>query len=118
MEYTQLGQKKYTSLDGTNFGVVDNMDGTFRIECRFMVYYSIFKRYPTWMNIHPTAKDLHEGVSTKFWFLVEDDLAKEDADRKVKEYHEKYDVLINTNENNPSRWDEFPFQDKPIVYSK
>ena len=100
----------------TNFQLVDNEDGTFRIECRFIVYRELFKKHPSWT--YPTG-DEKTGFYTKYYFLVEDDIMGNiPADAKIHFYRQEFDKLITEIENNPARWDEFPFKDRPIVYYK
>jgi hypothetical protein len=100
----------------SSFCVIKNPEGTYRIECQFVVYREKFGRHPKFLKgCEGNARD---GFNTKFWFLVEDDLDKEEAKRKLVEYQTKYDELIISIENDDTRWEEFPFKDNVITYSK
>ena len=98
-----------------NFSIIKNPEGTYHIECLFVVYRELFGEHPSWIDCPGDARD---GFNTKFYFLIEDDLSLEDATAKLKDYVDNYSKLIITIENDKNRWDEFPFKDKPIVYTK
>ena len=101
----------------TPFNIVDNVDKTYRIECLFIVQRARFGHHPEFIEVDETRGN-KEGFSTKYWFLVEDDLTKTEAEKLKKEYEAKYNKLIEDIENDDARWNEFPFKDKPITYSK
>lgn len=108
----------------SSFSAVNNNDGTFRIECLFIVYFEKFKHHPDWLvgdnaidGYHkPTPRDLREGVSTKFWILVEDNILPDAINARLASYRNKYDKLIPKLENDDSRWNEFPFQNPKLHY--
>jgi hypothetical protein len=117
----QKGDNAMSDNTWSWFGAIDNMDGTFRIECEFTVYFAEFKHYPDWLGYKPTDEDLKFGVPTRFWFLVEDDLPPNKVNDRLTFYRNKYDTLIPELENDDTRWDEFPFKDIEehyITYSK
>ena len=99
------------------FTIVSNNDSTFHIECLFTVYREKFGHHPDFLP-QDEERGKHEGFSTKFWFLIEDDLTADNVVKRLNNYQEKYDKLIVEIENDDTRWNEFPFKDKPIVYSK
>lgn len=99
------------------FTIVSNGDNTFHIECLFVVYREKFGHHPDFLPQGET-RGKREGFSTKFWFLVEDDLSADETVTKLTDYQNKYDKLITEIENDDNRWNEFPFKDKPLVYSK
>ena len=101
----------------TSFYIYDNNDGTFRIECKFIVYRAKFGHHPDFLP-QDEIRGRREGFATKFWFLVEDNLTESEASSHLKKYQEQYDKLIEEIEDNDKRWNEFPFKDKPKVYSK
>ena len=101
----------------SNFAMIDNGDGTYRIECFFVVYREKFGHHPDFLPQNE-ERGKHEGFSTKFWFLIEDDLSENNASVKLTDYRRKYDDLISEIENDDTRWDEFPFRNKPLIYSK
>lgn len=104
-------------MTASNFTIVDNKDGTHRIECLFVVYRAKFGHHPDFLQVDEERGE-REGFTTKYWFLVEDDLSAEDAVKKLTEYQNKYDKLITELEDDDKRWNEFPFKDNAIVYSK
>lgn len=100
----------------SHFQLIENPEGTFRIECQFIVYREKFKRHPSWIS---PVGDARTGFNTKYYFLVEDDIISNiEVDAKLHLYREKYDKLIYEIEDDDSKWDEFPFKDRPIVYYK
>ena len=104
-------------MNVSNFSIVDNRDGTHRIECCFVVYRQKFGHHPDFLP-QDEERGKREGFSTKFWFLVEDDLSADEAANKLADYQHKYDNLISDIENDDKRWNEFPFKNKPVTYSK
>ena len=101
----------------SSFEYFKNNDGTFHIECLFVVYRELFGHHPDFLP-QDEERGKREGFSTKFWYLVEDDLTKEEARLHLKDYRKKYDRLITAIEHDDKRWNEFPFKDKDVVYSK
>ena len=99
------------------FTLVSNGDNTFRIECLFVVYREKFGHHPSFLP-QDEIRGAREGFSTKFWFLVEDDLDASETVKKLADYQNKYDKLITEIENDDTRWEEFPFKTNPVVYSK
>ena len=99
------------------FTIVSNNDNSFHIECLFVVYREKFGHHPDFLP-QDEARGKREGFSTKFWFLVEDDLTSNEAVSRLNYYQTKYDKLIEDIENDDTRWNEFPFKDKTITYSK
>lgn len=100
----------------SSFSAVDNMDGTFRIECEFTVYFEKFKHHPDWLSYKPDARTMKEGVSTRFWILVEDNILPDKINARLTFYRNEYDNLIPELENDDTRWNEFPFQDTKKNY--
>ena len=98
--------------------IPQNPEGTYHIECRFFVYRHKFGHYPSFLRQYGTADAIKYGYTTKFFYLIEDDLDEETANRKIEEYNQKYGALITEIENDDTRWDEFPFKNNDIVYSK
>lgn len=99
------------------FTIVSNNDGTFHIECLFVVYREKFGHHPDFLPQNE-ERGKREGFSTKFWFLVEDNLTSENVVTHLNNYQTKYDKLIMELENDDTRWNEFPFKNNCIVYSK
>jgi hypothetical protein len=99
------------------FTIVSNGDGTFRIEMMFTVYREKFGHHPSWLPCDE-EKGKREGYPTTYWFLIEDDLTGADTGDHLIAYQKQYSKLISEIENDDTRWDEFPFKDRPITYSK
>ena len=69
--------------------------------------------------IHVDGEDgRRDGFSTKFYYLVDDDMDRESAETKLKVYQTKYDDRITEIEEDDTLWDSFPFKENVIVYSK
>lgn len=84
---------------------------------KYTVYRERFEHHPDFLP-QDEEKGKIEGFSTNFWFLVEDDLTSDTVVKQLNSYQRKYDKLISEIENDDTRWNEFPFKNKPIVYSK
>ena len=100
-----------------HFALIDNQNGYFSIECLFVVQRAKFGHHPDFLPQNE-EKGRRDGFSTKFWVLVDDNLEQVDAENKISEYIDKYEKLISEIEDDDSRWNEFPFKDKPVVFSK
>lgn len=103
--------------EGSNFTIYKNPEGTYHIECQFVVYREKFGHHPDWLPQNE-EDGKRFGFSTKFWFLIEDNISFDDIEKRYLHYTETYDSLISEIENDDTRWNEFPFKDKPVVYSK
>ncbi len=90
---------------------------TYHIVCQFTVYRERFGHHPSFLP-QDEAKGMQIGFATEFGFLVEDDLTKEQALDQLAAYQEQYDTLITELENDDTRWDEFPFQQCPLLWSR
>lgn len=101
----------------TSFLKVDNGDRTYRIEVRFIVYRALFGHHPTWLP-QDEERGAREGFSTKFWLMVQDNINPVFADMALLYYRCKYDSVVTKTENNDQLWEEFPFKDCDIIYSK
>ena len=97
-----------------SFYPLDNGDGTWRVECRCIIYRELHGVHPDWAKPVGNAK---EGYNTKYFLLVEDDLSELSANEKAAEYNEMYGNLLTACENS-GNWDDFPFTNRPIVYYK
>ena len=101
----------------SRFSIIENPEGTYRIECMFIVYRQKFGHHPDFLP-QDEEKGAREGFNTKFWFLVDDDLTKNNAEKTVEEYQQKYDVEIRKIENDDTLWDTFPFKNNIVIYAK
>ena len=99
------------------FSIIDNNDGTYHIECLFIVYRNKFGHHPDFLP-QDEERGKREGFSTKFWFLIADNLSKEQAEKRLVNYKYLYTKLITEIEDDDKRWNDFPFKDKPVIYSK
>lgn len=100
----------------SSFGICDNGDNTFHIECVFTVYYEKFKHYPKFIPMALQETDF--GCYTNFFYLVEDNLTYEKAKKNLAIYRAKYDKRIKEIENNDLIWDKFPFKNCVLVFYK
>ncbi len=100
-----------------NFFMADNGDGTYRIECLFVVYRELFGHHPSFLP-QDEERGKREGFSTKFWFLVEDDIEPDKINNRLEFYKNTYSKQIFDIEKDDKKWESFPFKDKPVIYSK
>lgn len=98
-----------------SFYPVDNRDGTYRIECRCVIYRASLGKHPSWAK---PEGDARLGYNTKYFLLIEDDIQTEaDAIKKANEYEAKYgNILVQCEDTGD--WRNFPFTNKLIVYYK
>lgn len=111
-----MQEDSYNSYQ-THFRYSEDDNGVCYIETVFFVYRAMFGHHPSWLP-QDEKRGRREGFSTQFNFLLEDDLTKEEAISKVREYRKQYDALITDIENDDRKWDEYPWQDRPIIFSK
>lgn len=104
-------------MNDSPFSIVKNDNGTYHIECLFIVYREKFGHHPDFLP-QDEERGKREGFNTKFWFLVMDYLSAAEAQRRLTNYENLYSALIHEIENDDTRWDEFPFKNKQIVYCK
>ena len=98
-----------------SFYPVNNNDGTYRIECRCIIYRTLLGKHPDWAK--PTG-DATTGFNTKYFLLIEDNIpSKVDAQKKANELNAKYTDIIEICEST-GNWSKFPFTNKPIIYYK
>lgn len=90
---------------------------TFRIECCFTVYREKFGHHPDFLP-QDEEHGKREGFNTKFFYLIEENLTKEQADEKLKQYQNKYDEKLTQIEDDHTIWENFPFKSKELVYCK
>ena len=98
----------------SHFFIVDNPEGTKRIECMFVVYREKFKHHPSFLK--DLEGDEKNGFNTKFFFIIEDDLT--DAESLLSYYKEKFDTLLYEIEEDDNRWEDFLFKDNVLSYWK
>ena len=110
-------QEDNYNLGQSHFQYCEDDNGVCYIETVFVVYRERFGHHPSWLS-QDEERDKRDGYSTQFHFLLEDNLTKEDAISKLKEYRKQYDTLITDIENDDRKWDEYPWQDRPIIFSK
>lgn len=102
--------------NNTHFFVMENQnENTYHIECRLIVYRAKLGKHPDFLK--PTGNSV-DGFNTKYFLLIEDDIAsKTDADKRCDELERDYgEIIINAEDT--GNWDKFPFKDKLIVYYK
>lgn len=80
-----------TKLDIDNlfnaFYPADNNDGTYRIECRCIIYRAMLGKHPNWAKPQGNAKD---GFYTKYYLLIEDNITSlATAQKKVDDLNKK-----------------------------
>ena len=123
--YFKLGGKENKDVVGQttdiptragNFQVVKNPEGTYHIECEFTVYREKFGHHPSFLP-QDEVRGRREGFSTRFWFLVEDDIAPENVKARLNYYYKKY-PNISEIENDDKKWESFPFKKNCVLYSK
>ena len=97
------------------FYPVDNNDGTYRIECRCIIYRAMLSKHPDWAKPQGDAKD---GFNTKYYLLIEDDIASlATAQKQADDLNHKYSGILNKCEDTGD-WTTFPFTDRPIIFCK
>lgn len=101
----------------SHFSIHENPEGTYRIECLFVVYRERFGHHPRFIHVDE-EKGRREGFNTQYYYLVEDDINKNEAKNKLKEYQEKYDDFLYDIENDDRLWKRFPFKNNTIIYCK
>lgn len=111
-----MQEDNYNS-DQTHFRYCEDYDGVCYIETAFFVYRERFGHHPSWLP-QDEERGKREGFPTQFYFLLDDNLTREKAISKVKEYRRQYDALITEIENDDRKWDEYPWQNRPITFSK
>lgn len=99
------------------FFSVNNNDGTYHIECLFVVYRERFGHHPSFLP-QDEERGKREGFSTKFWFLIKDDLTSAEAETELEILNRIWSHKIHAIENDDTLWDKFPFKNNTIVYSK
>ena len=101
----------------SHFRYQEDDKGVCYIETVFVVYREKFGHHPSWLP-QDEERGNEEGFSTQFHFLLDDDVTKEEAIAKVREYRKQYDELISDIENDDRKWDEYPWKDRPLLFSK
>jgi hypothetical protein len=97
------------------FYPVDNNDGTYRIECRCIIYRAMLGKHPDWAKPQGDAKD---GFNTKYYLLIEDDIASlATAQKRADDLNHKYSDILTKCEDTGD-WTTFPFTDRPIIFYK
>ena len=97
------------------FNTIENGDGTWRIECRCVIYRALHGKHPDWAR--PTG-DAATGYYTKYFLLIEDgfkSLMK--AITRTEELENQYADIIRNCEDTGD-WSKFPFADREIIYYK
>lgn len=110
-------QENSYNADQTHFQYYEDIDGVCYIETVFFVYRERFGHHPSWLPLDE-ERGKREGFPTQFHFLLDDNLTREEAIAKVKEYRKQYDTIITDIENDDRKWDEYPWQNRPITFSK
>ena len=104
-----------TNTEFLPFQPVKNIDDTFAVECRIVVYREKLGRHPDFL--YPVG-DAETGFYTKYFLLIEVDIPDmKTAENLAKRYNDKYANIIDNCENTGD-WSNFPFKDKEIVYYK
>lgn len=97
------------------FYPVDNNDGTYRIECRCIIYRAMLGKHPDWAKPQDDAKD---GFNTKYYLLIEDDIVSlAAAQKQANNLNHKYSDILTKCEDT-GNWTSFPFTDRPIIFYK
>ena len=98
-----------------SFFIMDNNDGTYRIECKLIVYRNLHGKHPDFLKPEGNAK---LGFNTKYFLLIEDNIAdKSNAISKANKLNADYNKIITECENSGD-WTKFPFKNSPIIYYK
>lgn len=97
------------------FYPADNNDGTYRIECRCIIYRAMLGKHPNWAKPQGNAKD---GFYTKYYLLIEDNITSlATAQKQADDLNQKYSDILTKCEDTGD-WTAFPFTDKPIIFYK
>lgn len=94
------------------FNAVENNDGTWRIECRCVIYRALHGKHPDWAK--PTG-DAKTGYYTKYILLIEDEIkSMKTATDRANELENRYADMVRECEDTGD-WHSFPFKDKEII---
>lgn len=97
------------------FYVMNNSDGTYRIECKCIIYRALHGKHPDWAK--PTGNE-RDGFNTKYFLLIDDYIKSEEEAKQAAEYlNNEYKELITRCEDT-GNWEEFPFKENEIIYWK
>ena len=98
-----------------SFRAVDNEDGTWSVRTIIVIYRQKFGKHPDFLqNMQGDAKI---GYNTKYCLLIEDDLTKEQAEKRADELYARYDALQSHCENTGD-WRDWPFKDAVVCWAK
>ena len=101
----------------TSFYPIFYDNGFGYIECVFFVYRARFGHHPDFLP-QDEERGMRDGFSTQFHFLVEDYIPEDKVYVKLKKYREKYDAIVKDIEDDDKKWNEFPFKDNILLWSK
>lgn len=97
------------------FSAIENNDGTWRIECRCVIYRALHGKHPDWAK--PTG-DAVMGFNTKYYLLIEDNIkSMMKAIIKAEELESRYADIVRKCEDSGD-WTDFPYKDNKIIFYK
>jgi hypothetical protein len=101
-------------------------NGKYIVTVNIIIYRQLLGCYPSFLAGYNTPDAIRDGFTTKFWYICNkpegtyaEDLTKDEAEKLVSEYTEKYETILTQCEDS-GNWENSPFDFSKLtlIYSK